>query len=131
MALIVPLLVLLALGAVDLGRLFYDVVGVTSAARAGLSYGSLDAATSQDTPKISEFANADALNVQSGISLVIWRICQCDDTTVVDCETGTFSEGASRVYARVTASKTFETTLPYPGIPSSVNITRDAYMRAR
>ena len=131
MALMVPLLVLLALGAVDLGRVFYDVVAVTSAARAGLSYGSLNAAKSQDTTKISEVANADAHNTQGGISFVIGRVCQCDDTTVVDCETGTCSEGASRVYVRVRASKTFETALPYPGIPSSVNITRDAYMRAR
>ena len=131
MALVVPFLVLLALGGVDLGRVFYTVVSVTSAARAGLSYGSLNSATSYDSSKITEFANADAHNVQSGISFKVGRICQCDDTTVVDCETGTCSEGASRVYARVTASKTFETLFPYPGIPSTINITRDAYMRAR
>ena len=80
MALVLPLLVLLALGAVDLGRVSYDAVNVASAARAGLSYGSLNAAHAQDTPKITEFANADALNV-NGISYVIGRICQCDDAT--------------------------------------------------
>ena len=58
MAAILPLLILLVLGATDLGRVFYDAIAVSNAARAGLSYGSLDKAkaklsyvtTGQDVP---------------------------------------------------------------------------------
>ncbi len=131
MALMVPLLVIVALGAVDLGKIFYDVVSVTGAARAGLSYGSLDEGKSQDYTKITEYATADAYNVANGISLEVGQVCKCNDGSEIDCETGSCSEGASRLYSKVSASKTFETSLPYPGIPSSFEITRESYMRAR
>ena len=130
MAAILPLLILLVLGATDLGRVFYDAIAVSNAARAGLSYGSLDKAKAKDSTKISSVAAADSPYVD-GIEITAERICECADESVVDCETGTCSEGESRIYVKVSATKTWGTLLPYPGIPSSVTITRDAYMRAR
>ncbi len=130
MALMLPLLILLVLGATDLGRLFYDAITVANAARAGLSYAVLDESKSRDTGKITEIAENDIGSV-GGVTLNVSRICECADASVVDCETGTCDEGASRVYVRLEAQKTFTTTLPYPGVPHSVPITRAAYMRAR
>ncbi len=133
MAMILPVLLLLALGAVDLGRMFYDAVGVANAARAGLSYGSLSEAYSQDTTKITEVANADAVSLQGGVTLNVTRICHCvegNQHTQVDCESGPCSGGWDPwVYLKVQASKTYSTMLPFPGVPDSVSITRDAYMQ--
>ncbi len=130
MAVILPLLILLVLGATDLGRVFYDAIAVANAARAGLSYGALDVSKSKDTSTISQIASKDAEFI-GGVTINVSRFCECDDTSVVDCETGTCDEGSSKIYLQVQAEKTYNTILPYPGIPSSVLITRDAYMRAR
>ncbi len=130
LALILPLLILLVLGTTDLGRLFYAAVGVANAVRAGLSYGALDESKSRDTSTITQIASNDVLLID-GVTINVSRICECADTSVVDCETGTCDEGSPRVYVRVQAEKTFNTVLPYPGIPNSVPIIRDAYMRAR
>ena len=132
MAMILPVLLLLTLGAVDLGRMFYDAVGVANAARAGLSYGSLSTAYSQNTTKITEVANADSVSLQGGVTLNVTRICHCVDDDVhtqVDCETGTCGGPDPWVYLKVQASKTYSTMLPFPGVPDSVTITRDAYMQ--
>ena len=131
MAAILPILVVITLGAVDLGRVFYDAVGVANAARAGLSYGSLDDARSKDMSMITSTATADAVSMYGGVTLNVTRFCECSDESVVDCEDGTCSEGTRRVYVKVEASKTFSTTLPYPRIPSSTTITRESYMRAQ
>ena len=129
-AMILPVLLLMALGATDLGRLFYDAVAVSNAARAGLSYGSLDTGKANDSAKIALVAAADTQYVD-GITITSERICECADHSVVDCESGTCAEGESRMYVKVSATKTYGTALPYPGVPSSVPVTREAYMRAR
>ncbi len=130
MAIILPVLILLVLGATDLGRIFYDAVAVSNAARAGLSYGSLDEARAKDSSKIATVAADDSQYV-GGMTITSERVCECADHSVVDCNSGTCSEGPSRIYVKVSASKTYTTLLPYPGLPSSVSLSRESYMRAR
>ena len=132
MAMILPVLLLLTLGAVDLGRVFYDAVGVANAARAGLSYGSLSKAYSQDTTKITEVANADAVTMPGGVTLNVTRICHCvinNIHTPVDCENTCPGALEPWVYLKAQASKTYSTLFPFPGIPDGVSITRDAYIQ--
>ena len=62
--------------------------------------------------------------------LPLHRFCEFSDGSSVDCETGTCDEGSKSIYVRVRAWKTYETLLPYPGIPNSVAMVRDAYMQA-
>ena len=130
MAAMLPILILLTLGAVDLGRLFYVTVTVANAARAGVSYGSLNKQRSKNLDKSHEFGHADADSVQGGVAVNATRFCECSDGSSVDCETGTCDEGSKSIYVRVRAWKTYQTLLPYPGIPNSVAMVRDAYMQA-
>ena len=130
MALVLPILMVLALGATDLGRMFHDAVTVANAARAGVSYGSLSKGKSKNTSVSSQFAHDDATNVSGGITVTSTRFCECSDESSVDCETGACDSGSKSYYVRVRAQKTYTTTFSYPGIPSSVPITRDAYMQA-
>ncbi len=130
MAAILPILVLLSLGAADLGRIFYDAVGVASAARAGLSYGSLSAAKALETSISHALGHSDGAD-NGGVSVSATRVCECAGGSVVDCDTGTCEGTPPRVYVRVHAWKTFNTTFPYPGIPDTVNLSRVFYMRAR
>ena len=130
MAVMLPILIVLTLGAVDLGRLFYVTVAVANAARAGVSYGSLNNQRSKNLSKSHEFGHADAESVQGGVAVAATRFCECSNGSPVDCETGTCDEGSKSIYVRIRASKTYQTLLPYPGIPNSVAMVQDAYMQA-
>ena len=111
MALLLPLMVMLLLGVIDFGRIFYEAMAVVSAARASVSYGEN---LSQDTE----------------ISVTVERFCECADGSLVSCSS-VCASGPSLVYVKATAEKTFRTLIPYPGIPDPVTIRRIAYMRAR
>ena len=131
MAAMLPILIVLTLGAVDLGRLFYVSVAVANAARAGVSYGSLNNQRSKNLDKSHELGHADAESVHGGgVAVTATRFCECSDGSSVDCETGACDEGSKSIYVRVRAWKTYQTLLPYPGIPNSVDMVRDAYMQA-
>jgi hypothetical protein len=131
MALLSPLLVLMFLGTIDFGRLFYDGITAANAARAGAQYAAQSKAKSEDTYGITQAAMADAENVD-GVSVAVERYCECSNGSSVDCDDdcGIFDR-APRVYVRVRAEKTFETLFPYPGIPHTVNINQEAVIRAQ
>src|SRR5213593_3160206 len=100
-ALISPLSFLLFIGCLDFGRVFYTAMAVTPAA------GDL-----------------------TGITATPERFCLCADGSSVDCITGVCNpEGVPQVYVRVTAQKTFTTLFPYPGIPTTANLNRQATVR--
>ncbi len=130
MAALLPVLVLLTLGVVDLGRVFYEAVLVSNAARAGLSYGSLSAAKAEETSISHALGHSDGAD-NGGVNVSATRVCECAGGSVVNCDTGTCGGTPPRVYVRVHAWKTFNTTFPYPGIPDTVNLSRVFYMRAR
>ena len=46
-------------------------------------------------------------------------------------DAGAFAGAIAILREEDRVEKTFNTVLPYPGIPNSVPITRNAYMRAR
>ena len=62
-ALLLPLLLLLAMGVVDFGQLFHLAIEVSNAARAGAQYGYQSSATQVDTPGMIAAAEDDAGDV--------------------------------------------------------------------
>ncbi len=130
MAAILPILIVLVVGAVDLGRVYYAAVVVENAARPGASYGYITRQMAKKSSIIEEFAHADAIDVNGGITVSTSRSCECSDGSSIDCDSSTCATGYKSVYVRVTASKTFETMLSYPGIPSSVSIVRETVMQS-
>ena len=129
MAVMIPLMVLLLLGAIDFGRIFYAGVTVASAARSGASYGSLSGDLSQDTTGIKLLAEEDSQDLGQ-VSVTVERFCECADGSLVDCSSACV-DGLPRVYVKVTAEKTFQALIPFPGIPDPVTVRKVAYMRAR
>ena len=134
-ALIVPVLFLLFVGCLDFGRVFYNGMAVTHAARAGAQYGAQSNILSVDNPGITQAALAAAGDVQ-GVTVTPAQCCQCATQSgctggsgTVDCITGTCTEGAPQLFVQVTAQKTFTTLFPYPGIPSTTNLNRKATIR--
>jgi Flp pilus assembly protein TadG len=133
MALLVPLLLLLAIGVAEFGRVFYTAITLSHAARAGVQYGAQNNAKSGDFSGMVKAAQDEAKDLGLGvISASGERFCRCPDGTVVNCLTGTCAGiGAPEIYVRVTTQTTFTTLASYPGVPSSVALTRVAVLRAQ
>jgi len=146
-ALLTPLLLLLLLGVIEMGRYAYMGILVGNAAHAGAMYGSENVNNSGDGPGIQTAADNDfdtttygPLTVNSSTS------CGCDnggtisgltnacntqvDPTVADT-IATCSAGGGHwaIMCNVEAKGTFNSLFSYPGIPSPITIDRTAVIR--
>jgi Flp pilus assembly protein TadG len=109
LAVLLPLLVLLLLGAVDFGRLYRAFVAVESAAATGAQYACSSPAHAANTNGIRIAALSQAMDITNFSPVV--------NTTVVN----------SNVV--VTVSATYRTLVRWPGITNSVPLQRVAIMR--
>lgn len=140
-ALLTPLLLLLALGVIEMGRYAYISILVGNAARAGAAYGAQSLPQSVDTAGIQTAADNDYLqNGQAASTLTVTSStsCGCDSngtitsavcTTGPNPSAGTCASGHWVVLVSVTASGTFNSLFSYPGIPSSLTVSRTATVR--
>jgi Flp pilus assembly protein TadG len=146
MAFVVPLLLLLVLGVIEIGRYAYIAILVGNAARAGADYGAQSSAQSVDTTGIQNAAYYDfaggttsssSANGLSRSTLTVTSVvaCGCDSggaitsagcTTGVNPTAGACTTGNWIVFVSVTASGTFNALFSYPGIPTSITISRTA-----
>ena len=129
MAVVAPLLALLLIGTVEIGSYMYDGIEVGNAARAGVQYGAQSMATASDGAGIVAAATADAKELQS-LTVTSATYCTCDSNhaATVTCA-GTSPCAASDprdTFVSATASMAFQPFLTYPGLPSTLTITRQA-----
>ena len=126
LALLIPLLMLVLTGTVELSRVFHTATAVTNAARAGVQF-----ALSNPTNNAANYAGMQtaATNDGSGISGLTAnasQFCQCSDGTSTPCG----SSGCGiRTYVKVVTSATFSTIGTYPFVPSSIIINSQASAR--
>ncbi len=131
LGLVLPVMAILVVGAADFARLFYTAIEVANAARAGVQYGVQSNGATGNSAGMQKAAADDAKQV-SGMTVTAARRCQCADGAPADCLIGDCgSYGAPQIYVTVTAQKNFDTVIPYPGIPPSINLTKTAIMRAQ
>ena len=138
-ALMLPFILLLLLGVIEMGRYAYIAILVGNAARAGAAYGVQSNAQSSDQPGITAAAKNDFQNNGQNSSLLTVDapvlVCGCDGNGSVATAActgtgaGTCASGHWTVTLTVTAHGTFSGLFNYPGIPPSVTISRSATMR--
>lgn len=116
-ALLLPLLLIIALGVFDFGRVYFAYVSVTNAARNGAQYASFSTERAGDLEGIRGAALADTENLLN------------TSPTNPDVSAATGLDSQGKTYASVTVSYTFETLFPWPGIPDSVDVERTVRMR--
>ena len=131
MAFILPLLLVLTLGAVDFARAFYTGITLSNAAHAGVQYGHQTLGKTGDYTGMEQAADLDAQNLAEGIAVTSTRFCRCPSGGAVDCINGICSGSTPEAYVSVTATKTFNTLINYPGIPSTIAMSRTAIFRAQ
>jgi Flp pilus assembly protein TadG len=114
LAFVLPPLAAVFLIAVDFARLYYQYTIVTACARAGAVYGS-DPTTATESP----YSTLQAAALAEGTDL--------SPQPSVSSTSGTDADGNPSV--RVTVSYSFQTFLPYPGLPQPVSLVSTVQMR--
>ena len=125
-ALLLPILMILMLGAIDFGRLYFAYVSVTNASRNAAQYGSFNTLRANDEDctdgaclRLAAVADTtNLLNTSSTNPLV----------TTEPCAVGSRDDQGNEC-VRVTVTYTFETLVPWPVLPSSIEMSRTVQMR--
>jgi Flp pilus assembly protein TadG len=126
LAVVFPILVVVIIGAVEYGRVFYTSVTVANAARAGAEWGSQAPNQYGDTVGMRIFAQQDG-NDAGNLSISANRVCKCGTSADPGC--GACASLAPDVFIDVTATKKLAMLLKYPGLPDTVTIARKATFR--
>ncbi len=134
-ALILPLLVLMLVGIMDMGRMVYIRSILESAARAGAQAAFADpGATATIEAAVQTAALAGGVTVTS---VTAPEACRCSDASSVDCATGTCATGSVHHYVTVTTTKAYTpmvnlANLPFGlGIDLTTTLTAKVVMRAQ
>ena len=130
LAVVFPILALLALGVCEFGRLYYTAIAVAGAARAGAQYGAQSTLTSIDSASMNQAARNEAVDV-GNVAVSSSRFCRCPDGSTPSCTGSCAGFGGPEVFVRVSASKTVTFLMTYPGLPSSIPMSRTATLRVQ
>ena len=128
-ALIAPLLILFLVAVGDLGFAAYDLLQVQAAAEAGAQYAVRNSWNAA--------AIATAVTGATGVGGVTAtpapsQLCGCPDggrLSLTSCGNTCPSGSPAERYASVSAQLQYRTVLPYPGLPSPLTLTGQAYRR--
>jgi Flp pilus assembly protein TadG len=132
LALTLPLLVLLLIGAAELGRLAYYSVEVSNAARAGVAYGAQNHVTASNFAGMRTAAQNDAGNITLATTTAT-NSCACSSAySATSACTTTFScSGTNRIieYVQVNTTATVSPIFHYPGVSKTYTLNGRAVMR--
>lgn len=132
LAIILPVLVLLAIGVAEFGRVYFTAITVANAATAGAQYASLN--SGYNDAAIIQAARDDAGDQSLTVS-PINRVCRCPDSEIgVSC-TSTCANpsgyGVPQYFIEVTASKNIDLLLSYPGLQTTISVRRMSAFRTQ
>jgi Flp pilus assembly protein TadG len=132
LVLTLPFLLLLLIGAAELGRLAYYSIEVSNAARAGVAYGAQNHVTAGDFSGMNLAAQNDAGNIVLTTKTAT-HSCACSNSyTATSACTATFScSGANRIieYVQQNTGATVSPMFRYPGVSTTYAVTGQAVMR--
>ena len=124
-ALLLPLMLLLLVGVIEIGRYAYFDILISNAARAGAQYGAQSLIQAADTNGIRTAAQSDGL---AAMTITSTQQCGCAAGALGGCPTGAVCP-QPLVYVQVTATDRYNSLFQYPGIPRSLTLTSTVTMR--
>jgi len=154
-ALLLPFMMVLMLGVLEIGRAIFITIKVTNGATAGVGYGAQNPAKALDFPGIKNAALCDADGVafggllptcnptgiltQSNVTPTVGCTCDlggensCNPMPPESCSGFSCSAGSGIVVecVQVKTTATFYPLFPYPGLPSQFVANGNAIMRVR
>jgi hypothetical protein len=139
LALVLPILTLLVVGGVEVGRLAYADIEVSNAARAGVAYAMQSHSTVAQTTNIQNAALQDAPNISSLVVDPPVLSCYCESSVGVTAALSSCSSTDANlttcpspssiiIYVQVNTHALVNTAFHFPGIPSTVTLRGTASM---
>jgi len=134
LAFVLPVFVLIVIGAAELGRLAYISIEVSDAARAAVAYGAQNHVTAIDNTGMINAAKYDAQNI-TDLAVSPSYSCYCYNgttTSSVACSSAASScvSGSDQIMVnvQVKTSALVNTIFHFPGIPSTFTLNGLAVM---
>lgn len=125
LALVAPMLLMLMLGAIEVGRFADYAIKVTNGARAGAAFGAQNLVTASLPANISAAALADAAGA-AGASASSAVFCTCADGSSVDCGlTNPCSTSHRIVYVQVNTTGTLTSLFGSSLLPAALSAITD------
>jgi Flp pilus assembly protein TadG len=133
LAIVLTVLSIATIGVIDFGRIAYQAMGLTNAARAGAMVGTQSPSSSGNFTAMRNAAQASAAADLGTITTSASRSCECEVAGVITVMGSCTSAcgGTVRTRVIVTASKTFNMITRIPGLRNTVNLSRTVTMRAQ
>lgn len=127
-AVIMALLVILLIGAAEIGRIAYATIQVTNAAKAAVQYGDQNSRTAQDTPGMQTAAANEAPSLTDLNTNVSAIVCTCaNDGSSAACYSPTACPGSVIVETlTVQTSASFDPLIHLPGLPATYTLYGNA-----
>jgi Flp pilus assembly protein TadG len=132
LAVVLPLLVLFAIGAAEFGRLYFASITIANAARAGAQFGAQNAISSANFAGMTAAAQNEAADLGT-ITNFPSQFCRCPDGSAPACIGGASCAGYGtvQIFVKDSAVKVVNLILRYPGLPASVTVNKTAIFRVQ
>jgi hypothetical protein len=129
-ALLAPLLLLMIVGTIEIGRYTYLAIEATNAARAGVQYGAQGLIDSKDVAGIKLAASNDAPDlVQLNVTAKDLCACSSNPSHYVGCPAQDCGAGHPVVFLKVNTAAQVPSLFHYPGLPATFTANGQAVMR--
>jgi Flp pilus assembly protein TadG len=130
LALVVPIVTTLVLGAAEFARLAYAGIEISNAARAGVAYGSQSSATASDIAGMQSAATNDVPNVV-GVTATASQFWSCSNAPATQSSTPPTCTTGNHLlnYVQVRTTGTVNPIIHIPGLPSTFTLRGMAIMR--
>jgi hypothetical protein len=130
LAILTPILLLLVIGIIEVGRFAYYSIEVTNAARAAVQYGAQSLADSKDSVGLQQAALNDASDL-TGVNVNPSVLCACSESpsTYFAICPAIGCSGHPVVFIQVDTTANISPLFHYPGFPSTFTANGHAIMR--
>jgi Flp pilus assembly protein TadG len=127
-ALTAPLLILLLLGAAELGQVAFAAIEVANAASAGVQYGAQTTITASDTTGIATAASDDASNL-TGLTSTSSFTCICSNGSASTCLPTDCSTSNIEEILTVKTQASVTPLIHLPGLPRPFTVRGQAVQK--
>ena len=131
LALVLPILTALGIGAFDFGRAYQEKLRMTNAARAGTQYALYNAMAAEDAAGVEQATRADANDTANALAVSVQYSCTCLDGSALACDDSCAGAEVPLKYITVVVSDDHAMLFQYPGMPASLSLQGSAQMRLR
>lgn len=130
-AMVVPILLLMAIGGVDFGRFNIEQSRLAGAARAGIQYVLRDTTNATNITRIMSIMEREAGSTADGqLSLTARTFCNCGSGEV-SCTVLCGDGSLAAMYVEVTAQNDLNLYFSYPGVPDILPLSARSEARVR